>query len=73
VNLYGYSRTTGDIDIWLDPTSLNQKRFLKMLQELKFNSESIRKIAELDFSAANAFQKGLDYFQIVIRALKGSE
>ena len=58
VNIYGYSRTTGDIDIWLEPTSLNQKNFLKMLKELKFQSESIQTVSELDFSLPNAFHIG---------------
>jgi predicted nucleotidyltransferase len=33
VNFYGYSRTTGDIDIWLEDTPENRENLIKALKE----------------------------------------
>jgi predicted nucleotidyltransferase len=64
VNLYGYTRVTGDIDIWLEPSDTNRDRFVSMLKEIKFSQESISYISGLDFTAANAFHMGQRPLQV---------
>jgi hypothetical protein len=33
VNYHGYSRTTGDVDIWLEDTSENRSKFVEALED----------------------------------------
>ena len=33
VNYYGYSRTTGDVDLWLDDSQANRKNLINALQD----------------------------------------
>ncbi len=35
VNYYGYTRTTGDVDIWLEDTIENRKKFVTALEDYK--------------------------------------
>ncbi|MFN5182079.1 MAG: hypothetical protein ACK5D5_03535 [Bacteroidota bacterium] len=35
VNFYGYSRTTGDVDLWLDESNENRIKLVKALKEYK--------------------------------------
>ena len=64
VNLYGYTRVTGDIDIWLEPTDANQDHFVSMLKEIKFSQESIYYVSCLDFTIANTFHMGQRPLQV---------
>lgn len=64
VNLYGYTRVTGDIDIWLEPTDINRDRFVSMLKKIKFSQESIDYISGLDFTLAQAFHMGQQPLQV---------
>src|ERR1035438_9288563 len=64
VNLYGYTRVTGDIDIWLEPSDTNRDSFVSMLKEMKFTPESINYISGLDFKVAHAFHIGQSPFQV---------
>lgn len=36
VNLHGFSRITADVDIWLEDTLLNRKKFRQTLKDLSF-------------------------------------
>jgi len=42
VNFHGYSRPTGDLDIWLDPRDENKSRLLDALYEMKNFEEDIQ-------------------------------
>lgn len=39
VIFYGYGRTTGDLDIWVKPTSVNRDRIVKAFEKLGFPKE----------------------------------
>jgi hypothetical protein len=40
VNVYGFSRVTEDLDIWIDPSSSNLEGFRKVVNNLGFPSEA---------------------------------
>lgn len=41
VNVHGYTRATGDLDIWYNPTEHNFLRLLKSIQEYGFDTTNI--------------------------------
>jgi hypothetical protein len=41
VNYQGFSRPTGDLELWIKPTNDNKEKLLEMLKVNKFNKESI--------------------------------
>jgi hypothetical protein len=55
VNFYGYSRPTGDLDIWLEPSEDNKFRLIACLTEIGILSEDIEVIKQRDFSIPTAF------------------
>jgi hypothetical protein len=58
VIFHGYVRTTGDLDIWLEPSEENKSRFVNLLMELGYSRESIDAVREADFSRILAFHIG---------------
>lgn len=64
VNFYGYSRPTGDLDVWLKPDAENRSRFVQVLKELKIHPEDVEKIKTTDFTQAAAFHIGKPPFVI---------
>lgn len=58
VNLYGYNRPTGDMDLWLNPSAENKYKLLKMLEHKEFDDESLHYISSADFSKATVFSMG---------------
>lgn len=58
VNYYGYNRTTGDMDIWLNPDNVNKELLLEALSELGFDKEGIDTIRSWDFSKPQKFHIG---------------
>lgn len=58
VNFYGYSRPTGDLDVWLQPTESNKNKLVGALRELEILSEDIELINKSDFTAPLAFHIG---------------
>jgi hypothetical protein len=55
VIFHGYKRTTGDMDLWIEPNDENKERLLIVLKEFDFNSEDIEHISQLDFTKHLAF------------------
>ena len=55
VNFHGYNRPTGDMDIWLKPSNPNKEKFLKFMKLEDFSPESIKQVAQLDFTKDTAF------------------
>ena len=55
---YGYSRATGDMDIWLKPDNHNKIKFIKALEDFGIDSNDIIKLSEIDFTKANTFYTG---------------
>lgn len=58
VIFHGYSRTTGDVDIWLKPTNENKEKFLLTLKVMDFFEADIQEIANLDFTTTLVFAMG---------------
>lgn len=58
VNFHGYNRTTGDLDIWLKPTSENKQKLIKVFEQYDFEQESVEYIAQLNFNDALVFSIG---------------
>jgi len=58
VNFHGYNRTTGDLDVWLKPTTENKHKLIKVFEKYDFEQESIAYIAQLNFSDALVFSIG---------------
>ena len=58
VNFYGYSRPTGDIDIWLEPINENKLKLVICLEEIGIQADDIKKINEADFTIPMAFHIG---------------
>ena len=52
---HGYKRTTGDMDLWLEPNNDNKVRLIKALKTFDFNVDDIEHIAQLDFTKHLAF------------------
>ncbi|HQE11794.1 MAG TPA: hypothetical protein PLQ78_03500 [Flavipsychrobacter sp.] len=60
VNYYGYHRTTGDMDIWLEPSNENKALLLQALAALGFDEEGIEIINGWDFTTPQKFHIGSD-------------
>lgn len=60
VNYYGYHRTTGDMDIWLEPSNENKELLLQALTALGFDEEGIEIINGWDFTKPQKFHIGSD-------------
>jgi hypothetical protein len=58
VNLHGYERTTGDIDIWIKPVNANKQRVLDALVSLEFKIDDLQPLRELDFTKPFSFKVG---------------
>lgn len=52
---YGYSRGTGDMDIWLKPDNENKIRFLKAIKAFGINLPDIERVGKLDFTKTIMF------------------
>ncbi|MDZ4752460.1 MAG: nucleotidyltransferase [Flavobacteriales bacterium] len=55
VIFHGYKRTTGDVDIWINPDNKNRNKLIPALKELDISEESIKMLSNLDFSKHLAF------------------
>ena len=58
VIVYGYRRTTGDMDIWLNPTNENKYKFHLALQVAGFEKEGLDQLLALDFTKHLVFSIG---------------
>jgi predicted nucleotidyltransferase len=52
---YGYKRTTGDMDLWFEPSNENKLKLIPVLQEFGFDKEDVTHISQLDFTKHLAF------------------
>lgn len=48
VNIHGYSRATGDLDIWYNPTRKNFLVLLKSINEFGFDTTELSKVTEIE-------------------------
>jgi hypothetical protein len=58
VIVYGYERGTGDMDIWLNPTDANKRKFMNALQAHGIQPALIDKVGKLDFSEVHMMHLG---------------
>lgn len=58
VNYYGFSRPTGDLDVWLEPTSESRDLLVATLRELEILEEDLELIQNADFTVPMAFHIG---------------
>ncbi len=52
---YGYKRTTGDMDLWFEPSNENKLKIIDVLKEFDFDKDGIKHISQLDFTKHLAF------------------
>lgn len=52
---YGYKRTTGDMDIWLEPSNSNKIKLINALSKFQFNKKDLKHIESLNFETTIAF------------------
>jgi len=45
VNYHGYPRSTGDLDLWIDPTKDNKEKLLLALDNQKYDIEELKDIS----------------------------
>ena len=58
VILHGYIRTTGDMDIWINPPPENINRLLEAFTQMQFDPQGIEQIRTMDFSTPVVFHIG---------------
>ena len=63
VNLYGYSRTTGDMDIWINSTNENGQKLVKAVDEFGYDATEL---AKKNFEELDVFFLGEPPFRIDI-------
>ena len=73
VIFHGYGRTTGDLDLWVKPTTENQTKIIKAFEKLEFPDELIDYIKKIkDFSKPFAVKIGREPIQIdIFNAITG--
>ena len=52
---HGYKRSTGDMDLWIEPNNDNKLNLIKVLKEFEFSKDGISYISQLDFTKHIAF------------------
>ena len=55
---HGYVRTTGDLDIWLEPDNRSKEKLLAVLLCHGISKKSVQKLAGLNFEEVVAFHFG---------------
>lgn len=74
VILHGYRRTTGDLDIWVNPTKENYSRLIKVYREFGLHESDMTEENFLSNGTFNVFSYGLPPVCIeILTELKGCE
>ena len=55
VNIYGYNRVTGDMDIWIKPDNNNKLLLLDAMAAMDFDEAGINTIKNWDFTTPQIF------------------
>ena len=55
---HGYRRTTGDMDLWLEPNNDNKTLFTNALRNLDFEEDSLKYLKSIDFEESFVFSFG---------------
>lgn len=64
VNYYGYSRTTGDLDLWIKPDNKNRDKLAGVLEKSGFNRRDLKIIRQTNFEQVFVFHIWEKPFQI---------
>lgn len=64
VNYYGYSRTTGDLDLWIRPDNHNRNKLAGVLEKSGFNMDDLKTLRLTDFEKVFVFHIWEKPFQI---------
>jgi predicted nucleotidyltransferase len=48
VNIHGYTRATGDLDLWYNPSKENFLNLLRSINEFGFDTSDLNKVTEYD-------------------------
>ena len=60
VIFHGYHRTTGDMDIWLNPENDNKWKLIKALEVFGIEHHALQELATLDFQQHHVFHIGVE-------------
>ena len=72
VIFHGYGRTTGDLDIWVNPSADNKEKIIAAFKKLKLPSELNEYIQNIDFTKPFAVKLGNEPIQVdVFNAITG--
>ena len=58
VIFHGYTRTTGDMDLWLKPSEETKLKLIPILEKYGISKEDINELSKLDFKNILAFHLG---------------
>ncbi|MBK6565085.1 MAG: hypothetical protein IPG18_07755 [Saprospiraceae bacterium] len=58
VIVYGYTRTTGDLDLWIDPSEQNKAALIDAFRYLQFDASELEIIHQMNFKEALVFSMG---------------
>jgi Nucleotidyl transferase of unknown function (DUF2204) len=57
---HGYNRSTGDMDLWLNPTNDNRNKIVNALTVSGFETEDLAILSGMDFTKHLAFSIGIE-------------
>ena len=57
---HGYSRTTGDMDIWLKPDNDNKERLIAALTDVGFDDDGLQAVKAFDFTMHHIFSLSIE-------------
>lgn len=55
---YGYTRTTGDLDLWIDPSDQNKAALIDAFRNLGFAESELEHINQMNFQEPTVFSMG---------------
>lgn len=55
VVFHGYIRTTGDMDLWINPNNENKQKLIPVIRQFGLNEDSISLLESKDFTTPLAF------------------
>jgi len=55
---YGYTRTTGDLDLWIDPSNQNKVALIDSFKYLKFDDSELEILNQMNFNEATVLAWG---------------
>lgn len=64
VIFHGYGRTTGDLDILVNPTNENKNKLIKAFEQMNYDKSALDQIRKLDFSKPFSFKVGEGLFVV---------